>query len=217
MYIGDDKHDGRAVDATVKALVVGLTRDTRLRLVLVCRNGFELTQLQAATASGSMDGADRIHAREIRLGGFLQHVFRDARVVVDRRRVRHARDGGEPAVVRKRFQGSPEGLARALRTFVVERGVSFCTYADEAMSAGYSKLVHGDTYTEGQIELLALLRSLSENMAFPRSTLLRALKILQKELRSSSPAWKMDKSRISDWAETLQRRIRNCCRQCKGS
>ena len=64
MYIGDDKHDGRAVDATIKALVVGLTRDTRLRLVLVCRNGFELTQLQAVTTSGSMGGADRIHAND---------------------------------------------------------------------------------------------------------------------------------------------------------
>ena len=122
-------------------------------------------------------------------------------------------DGGEPAVVRKRFQGSPEDLARALRPFVVKRGVSFCTYAGEAMSPGYSKLVHGDTSIEGQIELLALLRSLSENMAFPRSTLLRALKILQKELRSTSPASKMDTSQISDWAETLQRRIRNCCRR----
>jgi hypothetical protein len=123
-------------------------------------------------------------------------------------------DGGEAAVVRKRYQGSAEDLARALRPFVAKRGVSFCTYACEAMRPGYSKLVHGDAGIEGQTELLALLRSLSVNLAFPRSTMLRALKILQKELRSSSPSWNMDKAQISDWAETLQRRIRNCCRQC---
>ena len=42
-------------------------------------------------------GANRIHAREVGLGGLLQDVVGDAGVVVHRRRVRHARDGGEAA------------------------------------------------------------------------------------------------------------------------
>ena len=123
-------------------------------------------------------------------------------------------DGGEAAIARKRFQGLPDGPARVLRPCVATRGVSFCTYAGEATNLGGSSLMHGEAGIEGQVELLALSRSLSVNMAFPRTVMLRALKILQKELRTSSPAWNMDTPRISDWPETLQRRIKNCCHQC---
>ena len=43
------------------------------------------------------DRADRIHARQVRVGGFRQDVAGDARVVIHRVRVRHARDGRETA------------------------------------------------------------------------------------------------------------------------
>ena len=50
-------------------------------------------------------GADRIDAREVRLRRLLQDVLGDARVVVDRRRVRHAGHGGESAGHRRRRAG----------------------------------------------------------------------------------------------------------------
>ncbi len=51
------------------------------------------------------DGADRVHACEAGLRRFLQDVLRDAGVVVDRRRVRHARNRGKAPRNRRRRAG----------------------------------------------------------------------------------------------------------------
>ena len=63
----------------------------------------DVRQFLALLAAG--DRADRIDAGEIRLSGLLEDVFGDAGVVVHRRGVGHARDGGEPARNRRRGSG----------------------------------------------------------------------------------------------------------------
>ena len=57
-------------------------------------------------------GADRIHARQVRLGRLLQDVLGDAGVVVHRAGVRHAGDGREAA-------GDGRGRARRDRLLVL--------------------------------------------------------------------------------------------------
>ena len=60
--------------------------------------GVQLTDIGHLLAPRSArDGADRVHARDPRLGRPAQDQLRDARLVVDRIRVRHAGDGGKAA------------------------------------------------------------------------------------------------------------------------
>ena len=68
--------------------------------------GVQLTDIGHLLAPRpARDGADRVHARESRLGRPAQDQLRDARLVVDRIRVRHAGDRGEAARHRGRTAG----------------------------------------------------------------------------------------------------------------
>ena len=95
--------------------------------------GLLLAELGELIALGpERDGADRIHARELRFGRLLEDELRDPGVVVDRVGVRHARDRREPAGDGRRHAGGDRFLVLLPRLAQVDVDVDEARRHDPA-------------------------------------------------------------------------------------
>ena len=119
---------------------------------------------------------------------------------------------------RSTFSGSAEELANCLVEFA--SSATLCDYGDESAKVSDVTLIRGrEGGVESSHKLLGALRDLQSNLSFSKQVMKTALlmvhaKTQAKELREESFGWavRMAKPEIKDWSETVQRRIRNCCR-----
>jgi hypothetical protein len=115
---------------------------------------------------------------------------------------------------RDSYKGSAEDFAAAVKPFAASHGPSFCKYEDESFLTASAKLCHGPKGVEGHLGLLGALHDLQANLSFNKTTVVKVLGILRDEFKKDA-AWKMDSEEVSDWTDTLCRRLRNKCR-CVG-
>jgi len=113
---------------------------------------------------------------------------------------------------RSGFKGPIEDPVAVLDKFATSKGPSFCQYQDESENTVMAKLIHGRGGIKAEYELLGELHKLCSNLSFTKKTMLAALDLVYKKHKGSSKQWSMQDDQRVDWRETLQRRIRNCCR-----
>jgi hypothetical protein len=91
---------------------------------------------------------------------------------------------------------------------------SFCDYRDESKTTRNAKLIHGEggVETKRNIELVAVLHGLQENLSFPKTIVRIACLEIASTLAAEDASWAMSADEMSDFCETLTRRCRNLCR-----
>ena len=110
----------------------------------------------------------------------------------------------EDAEGRDTYQGDVETLKQTMQPHADAGGVSFCTYPDEQRLTTKAKMHPESIVAHGN--LLKDLRSLQQNLTFPRGKIEAALKLLfPVEKFRNEKEWE-------DWWVTLGRRIRNMSR-----
>jgi hypothetical protein len=115
----------------------------------------------------------------------------------------------DEADTRNIYNGSFEEIAAILKLFAKKHGPSFFKYADENAKASQAKLIHGQNGVEGHVLVLGRLHALQANLSFKKTDILKALDHVAEAFNKD---WKMSSDELADWRETMQRRIRNCCR-----
>lgn len=104
------------------------------------------------------------------------------------------------------WHGDSSDLANVMLKFA--KDVSFVDYPDESTKVAHSKLNIASAVAHGP--LLAELRKLQKNFAFPRTSVEEALCIVY-----TSKDWELTKEEKKDWISCISRRFRNLCR-CVG-
>ena len=111
-------------------------------------------------------------------------------------------------------------LVSALLSLASTTGVTLCRYRDESARTNDARLHTGpdedgiDSGIESCVDLVKVLHRVKPDLVFAKETLKRALESVQQIMAKKLPRseWAITGPVLQDWLETIQRRIRNCCR-----